>query len=237
MDYQVSESQSVSLTERVYGDLRRAVITGRMAEGTRIVESVLAEKMGVSRTPVREALQKLTSEGLLHCIPKVGYVISEMSDRDIEDLFRTRAAIEQIAGRWSLDGITENELHRLLKNLESTAEVLSSGQTRKMINLDIEFHGIIYRASRSKTLNQITQSLSDRTLKYRMACIHLPHIAARAREGHCQIYKAMVARSSERLDEAILNHLEFSKKDILEYLERLRQESFVEKTSLLSSYE
>lgn len=225
--YRVSENAPISLMERVYAELRKTLITGKIDEGTRIVESTVAEKLGVSRTPVREALRKLSSEGLLISIPKVGYMIAEMSNRDMEDLWRTRSAIEQIAGRWAVEGVTERELDRLRQNLETTGEVLESGQTKKMIDLDIEFHGIIYRASRSKTLCQITQSLSDRTLKYRMACIPLPEIARRAREGHNEIYCAMKSRNSERVEAAIFAHLEVSKRDILDYLKQVRQEAFV----------
>ena len=180
-----------SLTQRVYKSLRSAIITGKITGGTRLVESNLAADMQVSRTPVREALHKLALEGLLYSIPRAGYIVEEMSDDDVQDLFTTRMAIEQLAARQALEKITAAEFDRLELNLKQTDEALAMGRTDKMTNLDMEFHGILYKATRSKTLYQICRTLSDHSLKYRMALIHLPQIAKKTRDGHYQIFEAM----------------------------------------------
>ncbi len=162
-----TKNNSQSLTSRVYKDLRADILTGRIKGGTRLVESNLAADMQVSRTPIREALHKLALEGLLYSIPRAGYIVEEMSDSDIQDLFTTRITIEQIAARLAVGKILENELKQLEDNLKRTDEVLRLGLTGKMTDLDMEFHGIIYRATRSKTLFQICQTLSEHTLRYR----------------------------------------------------------------------
>ena len=102
-----------SLTERVYRQLRSALITGEIPPGSRLVESTLAREMSVSRTPAREALHKLALEGLLYSIPRAGYIVAEMSDYDIQDLFKTRMAIEQLVARWAQENITPEELQTL----------------------------------------------------------------------------------------------------------------------------
>jgi len=222
-----TKQDSDTLTQRVYKDLRTAIITGKVAGGTRLVESTLAAEMQVSRTPVREALHKLTLEGLLYSIPRAGYIVEEMSDYDIQDLFTTRMIIEQIAARSAIEKITPAELEGLARNLEKTDEVLESGLTEKMAELDMAFHGLIYKATRSKTLYQICQTLSDHTLKYRIALIHLPEIARKTRDGHYKIYDAILSREPSAVNEAIQLHLQLAKKDIQDLLERRRHEEFI----------
>ena len=220
--------ETASLTERVYQNLRQSVITGQTPAGTRLVESTLATELNVSRTPVREALHKLALEGLLYSIPRAGYIVESMSDHDIQDLFTTRTAIEQLAAKWAVTKITDPEIKRLEMNIKTTDDVIKNDRMKAMMDLDAEFHQIIYKACRSKTLYKICQSLSDHTLKYRLACIHIPEIARRARDGHYNIYKAFCERNAEKLDEAIQSHLTTVKTDILDYLERVRQESFIQ---------
>ena len=222
-----TKQDSNSLTQRVYKDLRTAILTGKIAGGTRLVESALAAEMQVSRTPIREALHKLALEGLLYSIPRAGYIVEEMSDYDIQDLFTTRMNIEQIAARLAMEKISEEELRQLALNIKKTDAVLESGLTEKMADLDMAFHGIIYKATRSKTLYQICQTLSDHTLKYRIALIHLPEIAQKTRDGHSKIYEAILSKEPSRVDEAIQSHLQLAKGDIKELLERKRHEDFI----------
>jgi DNA-binding GntR family transcriptional regulator len=212
-----------SLTERVYRELRTLLITGGVAAGSRLVESTLARQMQVSRTPVREALHKLTLEGLLYSIPRAGYIVAEMSDYDIQDLFNTRMAIEQLVARRALAHITAEEIAALAENLKQTDRAIRTGRTEMMMELDTEFHLIIYRACRSKALYHICRGLSDHTLKYRLACIHEPDIARRARKGHARILQALRRNEPADLDRAIALHLAQVQKDILAHLTRSRQ--------------
>jgi len=216
-----------SLTEKVYQDLRLRIITGRIPGGTRLVESSIASKMHVSRTPVREALHKLTLEGLLYSIPRAGYIVEEMSDADIQDLFDTRTAIEQVAARWAVRKITPQELKQLETNLKHMDKEVRGGDTRKISDLDVEFHNIIYRASRSRNLYRICKNLSDYTLKYRMALIHLPEAAEQTRADHETIHKALASGDEKKIDYAVRDHLGHARKNIIELLERVRQESFL----------
>jgi DNA-binding GntR family transcriptional regulator len=216
-----------SLTERVYRDLRHGIVTGAIRGGTRLVETALASQMDVSRTPVREALHKLALEGFLYSIPRAGYIVEETSENDIKDLFATRMAIEQIAIKWAIEKITDEEIQRLEMNLQKTDEAINTGTTESMMDLDAGFHQIIYRAARSKSLYQISQTLSDHTLRFRLACIHIPEIAARARQGHMKIFNAIKAKDVKMAEEVVKEHLNTVITDILEHLEKMRQDAFV----------
>lgn len=214
---------SASLGDRVYNDLRMAILTGKISPGMRLVESTLAKEMGVSRTPVREALHKLNLENLVHSIPRVGYMVNDISEYDIEDLFATRTAIEQLAAKWAIEKINAEELGRLEKNLRKTDQILENGSTKKMIDLDTEFHEIICKASRSRRIYQISQILREHMLKLRMACLHIPEIAKKARDGHFEIFNAVKAKDPKMLDEAVFSHMRETKKDIIDYMRRLRE--------------
>ena len=224
---------TISLTERVYQDLRSAIIMGRIPGGTRLVESGLASEMSVSRTPVREALHKLALEGLLYSIPRAGYIVEEMSDHDVQDLFDVRIKIEQMAVRMAIDKITREELEQLASNLEKTDAVLEDGKRDQMAELDTDFHGIIYRAARSKTLYRICRTLSDHTLKYRIALIDKPEMSRKTRDGHYEIYHALASRDPVRADAAINSHLKLAKTDIVELMRRTREQSFLSQPGLI----
>lgn len=222
-----TQKETNSLTERVYRELRSAIITGKIGGGTRLVESSLAADMKVSRTPIREALHTLSLEGLLYSIPRAGYIVEEMSDYDVQDLFTTRMTIEQIAACQAMEKISEEELKQLNLNIQQTDAVLEAGLTEKMADLDMEFHGIIYKATRSRALFQICQTLSDHTLKYRMALIHLPEMSLKTRDGHHRIYEAILSGISSQVNDAIQSHLQLAQEDIMGLLERRRQEALI----------
>ncbi len=212
------------LRERVYNQLRNMIITGKINAGQRLVETTVAARMGVSRTPVREALHKLGLENLVQPIPRVGYIVNDMSEYDVEDLFTTRGAIEQLAARSALEKITDEELQKLERNLARTDQCLGAGQTAKMVELDMEFHEIICRASRSKRLHQIAQMLREHMMKFRKTCLHINEIAEAAGADHREILEAFQAKDAARLDRAMAAHVEHTKKDILNYMRRLKEQ-------------
>ncbi len=214
-----------SLTDRVYRRLRQEIITGSIPSGTRLWETTLAGRLKVSRTPVREALHKLALEGLLTFFPRAGFLVAEMSVHDITDLFSTRTEIELVAVRWAIRNIKAEELDSLEQNIKKTQAALRNNATGSMIDLDAEFHAIIYKAARNKTLYLIADTLSDHTLKFRKACIHIPAVAQRAKSGHNDIFQAIKAKDEHRAEEAVRAHLDQVQEDILACLERLRKDS------------
>ena len=215
-----------SRSERIYNELRMDILSGKIPSGTRLAESTLANEKEVSRTPVREALHQLVKEDLLYAIPRAGYVVQELSEQDIMDLFETRESIELVAGMTASKRISDEELTLLKNNLDRTQEVIDSGTTKNMIDLDIEFHDIIYKATRSKYLYRICLTLSEYTLKFRRSVIIVPEIAKHAGRDHLNIYNALKEKDSIKVEEAIKFHLKVVKKDILGHLTKLRQASF-----------
>lgn len=214
------------LKDIVYKTLRNEILSGKIPGSTHITESSIAKRLNVSRTPVREALQRLTQEKLVISLPRAGYIIEEMSDDDIQDLFSTRFDIETLIVRKAVQYITADELNRLGDTIENAKECIKSGDLKKLTELDLEFHSIIYRSARSKTLYRICRNLGDLTMKYRHGLNLESNLWNEIIATHTMIYQALLAKDSDRAVEAILHHGDQARYQLLEIMKKVRSDSF-----------
>ena len=218
--------ETTPLKEKVYKTLRHDILTGKIPGGTHITESSIANQLDVSRTPVREALQRLTQEKLIIALPRAGYIIEDMSDDDIKDLFSARFDIEMLVVRKAAQYITPAELAMMKENIKKTKEVVQSNELRKITELDLEFHSIIHKAARSKTFYRICKNLGDLTLKYRHGLNVMPEVWIEAIENHTMIYKALLVKDEDKAAEAVSLHAEQVKSQLLDILKKVRSDSF-----------
>ncbi len=218
---------SESLKVKVYKSLRLDIVSGKLKGGTRITEIAVAQSLGVSRTPVREALQKLAQERFLKSIPKAGYMVEDLSDNEIQDLFTTRMEIEQIAIQKAMDNITVDELKELDDNLEQTKTFIKSGEHFKITELDIGFHTIIYKAARSKSLFQICKNLSDLTIKYRHGLNLVPNLWNELLQQHIKIYQALLTKDKSQTTQIIEQHAAYEKSKLMEVMKKVRSDAFL----------
>ena len=209
------KDDSTSVTNRIYSKIRMAILTGEIQAGERLVELDLAAKMKSSRTPVREALQKIASEGLIYSIPRVGYIVGEMSESEIQDIFEARLAVEHAAAKLALERITPEELVELETSLKNSEKTVKRGVKDQMIGFDTEFHEILCAASRNQRLIQFGQMLRDHLLKYRIFGLRVSEMARGAVGEHRQIFQALQSKDLEELEQSISKHLENSKQNIL----------------------
>ena len=218
--------KKASLKLKVYRSLRLDIVSGKLPGGTRITENAVADSLNVSRTPVREALQKLSQERLLLAIPKAGYIVEDLSDNDIQDLFTIRMEIEQITIKKAIDHITVDELKNLDDNLEQTKVLIKSGEDFKVTELDIDFHTIIYKAARSKTLFRVCKNLSDLTIKYRHGLNLVPSLWNELLQQHINIYQALISKDKEKTSHAIALHAQHAKKHLINVMQKVRSDAF-----------
>jgi len=204
-----------TIREEAFKYLRQQIVTGEIGPGTKLIESKLAKEMGTSRTPVREALHNLEMENLIQSIPRVGYVVREISEEEIEEIIEIRVALEILAAKRAASRITSKELSRLQKILQNAGMRLDKGDTRGLVELNTEFHEIICKASRSSRMLEISQNLRDHMLRYRMMSLGMAEIARRALEGHCRILEAIIGRDMEAIESAVHHHLDQTKTDII----------------------
>jgi len=217
-----------SLKTKVYKSLRLDIVSGKLTGGTRITETAVAEQLNVSRTPVREALQKLAQEKFLTAIPKAGYIVEDLSDNEIQDLFTTRMEIEQIAIQKAIEHITVDELKLLDDNLEQTKACIKAREDFRITELDIAFHTIIYKAARSKSLFGVCKNLSDLTIRYRHGLNLVPNLWAELLQQHIKIYQALISKNSDQTMEALTRHARLEQESLMDLMRKVRSDAFVD---------
>lgn len=215
-----------SLRTKVYKSLRLDIVSGKIRGGTRITENEVANSLNVSRTPVREALQKLSQEKLLTAIPKAGYMVEDLSDNEIQDLFTTRMEIEQIAFQKAIENITVEELKSLDDNLEKTKLAIRAKEGFQITELDIGFHSIIYKAARSRSLFTLCKTLSDQTIKYRHALNLVQNLWNELLQEHIKIYQTLITKDKEKTIQAVSLHALHAKTHLMEVLKKVRSDAF-----------
>lgn len=156
------------LREVIFDTLREAIIVGELKPGERLMEVQLAEKMGVSRTPVREAIRKLELEGLVTMIPRRGVQVADLSVKDIMDVLEVRASLDGLATALSAERITEDELKELKHVYNQFVNYVEKENLQGSIKKDVEFHEIIYRSSRNDKLIQIASNLREQVHRFRV---------------------------------------------------------------------
>jgi DNA-binding GntR family transcriptional regulator len=207
----------VSIRKKVYTAIREHILDGSFPPGERLVESRIAEQIKTSRTPVREALHLLESEGLLESIPRAGYRVKSLHWEEVEEICEIRVVNETLAARWAMKRITPKELLALESNLKVAEREVRSGNPKAFVHRDAEFHEILAHASRSERLLELCQLLRKHMLRYRIESLYLPETALRAIQGHRRILEALKASDESGLEKAVRNHLEQSKIDTHRY--------------------
>lgn len=209
--------ESKTIRRKVYDFLREQLLSGEIPPHERLIETKIAQEIGISRTPVREALHNLELEGLIEAIPRVGYVVKAISKDEIEEICEIRTINECLAARWAMKRITPKELQTLEKNLSVSEAEAKKGNPRSFIELDAEFHEIVARASGSERLLELCQMLRRHMLRYRIESIFNAENVLRAIGGHQLIFDCIAKRDEAGVEQAVKDHLETAKQDVLRY--------------------
>jgi len=231
------------LREIVYESLREAILQGRLKPGERLMEIQLAEELGVSRTPVREAIRKLELEGLLVMAYRKGVYVTDVKAKDIIDILEIRAVLEGLAAGLAAERITAEELEEVElilhqhKFINSSHQFLEERQENRplvfslptdyernliyMVEIDTKFHDLIYKASRNKRLEQIIMLLKTQIQHFRTTSLAQPGRTRVATEEHKKILEAIGERNIPLAQELAQKHIENAEEALLN---NLRQE-------------
>ncbi len=196
------------LREIVFETLRSAILEGGLKPGERVMEVQLAEKLGVSRTPVREAIRKLELEGLLVMLPRKGAYVADVSIKDVLNVLEVRASLEGLAASLAAERITEEEIENLKKNAEEFEKMGKENDRDGMILKDTEFHSVLLNASRNDKLLNIVEGLSDQVQRYRVVYFTEYTDAKNIMLEHRAIIEAISERDGEKADRLAQEHIE-----------------------------
>ncbi|MDD2421619.1 MAG: GntR family transcriptional regulator [Heliobacteriaceae bacterium] len=204
------------LRDIVFENLREAIKTGVLKPGERLMEIQLAEELGVSRTPVREAIRKLEQEEFIVMVPRKGAYVASVSVKDITDVFEVRAALEALAAGLAAQRVTDAELdtmERLLVRHSSSTEDENLGS---MVVGDIDFHDLVYRASRNRRLMTIINNLREQLQRFRTTSLGHPGRMKEALDEHRKMVEAISDRNVELAQTLAWEHIENAEDRLLE---------------------
>ena len=199
-----------SLGVQVFREIEKAILDGVYATGDSLIELKLSAELGVSRTPVREALRQLELEGLVKTIPNKGAVVIGVSEKDIEDIYNIRMVLESMASRWAAEQITDEELDELGEVVELQEFYASKGDTIQVWQLDSKFHEIIFNSSRSRPLKHTLSNFHHYIQKAREMSFMISGRATSAAEEHRKIYEALKMHDSEAAVRLTEEHVHFA---------------------------
>ena len=214
-DFQIEMNEYLPLRDVVFNTLRQAILRGELQPGERLMEIQLAQRLGVSRTPVREAIRKLELEGLVLMIPRRGAEVAEITRQDLEDVLEVRAALEELAVKDACEHITDEQLQDLKKAANVFKRSLEGTDLVACAEADIHFHEIIYAATNNKRLVQMLNNLREQMYRYRMENLKDKRTYRTLVEEHDAIRRALKKHDKEKAGAAINVHIENQRRSIL----------------------
>lgn len=196
-----------SLRGKVFNTLRQQILDGRYRPGDSLIEMKLAEELGVSRTPIREAIRQLELEGLVTSIPNKGVIVRGITKKDIEDIYTIREVLEGLAARWAAEKIDDEELQELKDKYELMEFYTSKGDIEQVAKLNTEFHEIIFRATKSGVLQHILSDFQYYVQWARYRSLKSPGRAQKALEEHKLILEAFQKRDLKSAENVVTSHI------------------------------
>ena len=195
------------LRDVVFNTLREAILKGELQPGERLMELQLASKLGVSRTPIREAIRMLEQEGLAVTVPRKGAEVARMTLKDMEDVLEIREALDELAAQIACERISSEQMNRLMDTKKEFERILASGEVKEIADVDVKFHDIIYEATDNAKLVYLLNNLREQLFRYRVEYLKNPENYPALIQEHEAIVSALEARDKAKVTEAMHEHV------------------------------
>jgi len=209
--------QPISFKQQAYEEVKNAIINHLIAPGDIIFERNLSENLGISRTPLREAIQLLEMEGWIKSIPRKGILVCNISERDVEEVLHLRKANEVLVMELVIPNITHEEIQKIEEIYLAQSNQKQDNKT--FISLDKDFHIYMAELSGNKRLAQLMQTLSDQVRWFGVRALNLPGRIEQTLQEHAAIIEAIKSRDFKKAREAVLNHIEQTRVAVLNNLQ------------------
>lgn len=196
-----------SLRGQVFQEIREDILKGKFKENEELREATLGKELGVSRTPVREALRQLELEGLVHIIPNKGAYVTGITEKDVHDIYMTRSMLEGLCARWAAEHISEVQIQEMEEVLLLTEYHLNRGNAEQLAELDGKFHEVLYDASQSRILRHILSDFHKYVQVARKRSVKKEDRAKKSLEEHREILNALRTGDADRAEELAHIHI------------------------------
>ena len=204
----VNMNEYLPLRDVVFNTLRQAILKGELGPGERLMEIQLAERLGVSRTPIREAIRKLELEGLVLMIPRKGAEVARISEKSLRDVLEIRRSLEELAIELACQRMTEDEIDELDRTQEAFRRAVASQDVMLMAETDEAYHDIIYKGTNNNRLVQIINNLREQMYRYRLEYIKDADKRQILLIEHDNILKAIRGRRVAEAKAAMREHID-----------------------------
>lgn len=206
------------LRDVVFESMREGIIKQILKPGERLMEIQLAEEMGVSRTPVREAIRKLELEGFVVIVPRKGAYVASISLNDIHEVYEIRAALETLAAGLAAERATSEDIEAMEKCLHRESLSLNSSDVIASVDADVGLHDLIYRASKNSRLLATLNNLREQIYRTRVRSLFLPGRRKQSHEEHTRIVEAISSHDVSQAQKLLQAHIEHAEGATIEFL-------------------
>ena len=206
-DFEVTMDEYLPLRDVVFNTLRQAILRGELKPGERLMEIQLANKLGVSRTPIREAIRKLELEGLVVMIPRKGAEVAKITVRDLKDALEVRMAIDSLSVKLACERLDEDDKTEIKQACVAFREAVKSKNVQAIVEGDERFHNTIYRASKNQKLITIAMNLREQVYRYRFEYVKDFSYHENLIREHDQITEAILKGDVETAQKIMKEHI------------------------------
>ena len=207
-NFEVTMNEYLPLRDVVFNTLRQAILRGELKPGERLMEIQLANKLGVSRTPIREAIRKLELEGLVLMIPRKGAEVAEITEKSLRDVLEVRRALEELAVELACEKITPEQIQELKDAAASFRDSLQEGDITRIAEADVKFHDVIYLATDNQKLIQLLNNLREQMYRYRVEYLKRSDFHQQLMDEHEEIIETIESGQKDRAVQVVCQHVD-----------------------------
>lgn len=204
----VNMNEYLPLRDVVFNTLRQAILKGELKPGERLMEIQLAQRLGVSRTPIREAIRKLELEGLVTMIPRKGAEVAQITEKSLRDVLEVRKALEELAMQIACDKISNHVIDDLEIALEEFRKAINSKELTAIAEADVNFHDVIYNVTDNEKLILILNNLREQMYRYRIEYIKDYKSHSRLIKEHEEMIECLKNQDKDKATSAICHHID-----------------------------
>ena len=215
---QVNMDEYLPLRDVVFKTLRQGILTGELKPGERLMEIHLAERLGVSRTPIREAIRKLELEGLVIMIPRRGAEVARITEKHLRDVLEVRRAVDALAVELACERISDSDKVALKKACDAFEGAIRSKEVRQIASCDVELHDIIVKATGNEKLVQLVANLSEQMYRYRFEYIKDETVHQQLINEHKIIYESIINGDKDTAAKTVKMHIDNQEESIIHQL-------------------
>ncbi|MDD3402102.1 MAG: GntR family transcriptional regulator [Hespellia sp.] len=218
--FEVNMNEFLPLRDVVFNTLRQAILRGELKPGERLMEIQLANKLGVSRTPIREAMRKLENEGLVLMVPRKGAEVAEITEKSIRDVLEVRRALEELSVQLACDKITKEGIEALRSAASEFAEIVGKEDITVVAAKDVEFHDIIYAATDNPKLIQLLNNLREQMYRFRAEYLKRSEFHSQLLKEHDEIIEAILNHKKENAARIMCQHIDNQVEAVIDIIRR-----------------